>query len=55
YLANPPVLMPPTPGEPLLLYISATQYAIGALLTQYDLSHKEKAVYYLSRTLIAYE
>ena len=55
YLTSPPILMSPTPGKPLLLYISVTQFAIGALLSQYDLDHKERAIYYLIRTLITYE
>ena len=32
YLANPPVLVPPVAGRPLILYISATSVALGALL-----------------------
>lgn len=55
YLLNPPVLMPPILDQPLLLYISATSTALGALLTQQVAEGKEKAVYYISRTLVGYE
>lgn len=47
--------MPITHGEPLLLYILVTRYDIGVLLAQYNMSQKERVVYYLSCTLIAYE
>ena len=55
YLAKPPVLMPPIPGKPLILYISATVASLGALLTQSDETGKEHAIYYLSQTLVSYE
>lgn len=47
--------MPPIPDQPLLLYISATPTALGALLAQQIPDGKEKAVYYISRTLVGYE
>ncbi|KAK9914412.1 hypothetical protein M0R45_038193 [Rubus argutus] len=34
YLANPPVLVPPKPGVPLKLYISASDASIAGLLAQ---------------------
>lgn len=52
---NTPVLISPTPGQPLLLYISTTNSALGALLAQHDKIGKERAIYYISRTLIRYE
>eukprot|EP01018_Ginkgo_biloba_P014826 Gb_24854 [translate_table: standard] len=55
YLLNPPVLVSPIPRKPLLLYISATQVALGSLLAQHDDLQRERAIYYLSRTLVAYE
>eukprot|EP01018_Ginkgo_biloba_P023038 Gb_17942 [translate_table: standard] len=53
YLLHPPTS--PVPDKPLLLYISATQVALGALLAQHDDQQRERAIYYLSRTLVAYE
>lgn len=55
-MANPPVLIPPVPGRPLLLYVSTTETSIGCVLAQHDDSGKrERAVYYISKTLIDYE
>ncbi|XP_024156147.1 uncharacterized protein LOC112164144 [Rosa chinensis] len=51
YLANPPVLVPPRPGVPLKLYISAAAASIGSLLAQDDEDGIEHAVFYLSRVL----
>ena len=47
--------MPPIHGKPLLLYISATDTSLGILLAQEDNDNKERAIYYLSRTLVSYE
>ena len=55
YLANPPILVPPVVGQPLILYISDTSVALGALLAQLDDNGNEKAIYYLSQTLVGYE
>lgn len=55
YLLNTLVLISPTPRKPLLLYISATNSSLGALLAQDDEKGKERAIYYISRTLIGYE
>ena len=52
---NPLVLMPPIPGKPFLLYISTTDTALGALLAQNDEQGRERAIYYISRTLVGYE
>jgi ribonuclease HI len=51
----PPVLMLPILNQPLILYISATAATLGALLAQQDKTRKERAVYYISRTLVGYE
>ena len=32
YLLSPPVLVPPTPGRPLLLYLSVSNMALGCML-----------------------
>ena len=55
YLSNPPILMPSIHGKPLILYVSATDTSLGALLAQHDENKKERAIYYISRTLVAYE
>ena len=55
YLANPPILMPPIYGKPLILYISATKTYLGILLAQEDNDNKERSIHYLSHTLISYE
>ncbi|KAG9453432.1 hypothetical protein H6P81_006336 [Aristolochia fimbriata] len=52
YLMKPPVLMAPTSGKPLLLYIAAQEKSLGALLAQNDDQGKERPLYYLSRTMI---
>ena len=55
YLAHPPILVPPVLGCPLILYISVTPTALGALLAQHDDHGRERAIYYISRTLVVYE
>ncbi|MCH79701.1 hypothetical protein A2U01_0000455, partial [Trifolium medium] len=52
YLVNPPIMTPPTRRKPLKLYISASNETIGSLLAQEDANGHERAIYYLSRTLI---
>ena len=49
------MLMPPSQGKPLILYISATTNYLGALLAQQDELGKERAIYYISHTLVQYE
>ncbi|KAL0345464.1 UNVERIFIED_CONTAM: Transposon Tf2-12 polyprotein [Sesamum radiatum] len=51
HLLNPPVLGAPTLGKPLILYIAAQERSIGALMAQENEEGKEKALYYLSKTL----
>ena len=49
-LIKPLVLVPPTLGRSLLLYLSITQHSMGAVLGQHDKSgRKEHAIYYLSK------
>ncbi|XP_028062797.1 uncharacterized protein LOC114266101 [Camellia sinensis] len=55
YLLKPPVLMSPIKGKPLLLYITALDGSLGALLAQHNEHRKENALYYLSRTLVGAE
>ncbi|KAG9458187.1 hypothetical protein H6P81_002695 [Aristolochia fimbriata] len=55
YLMKPPVLMAPTSGKPLLLYIAAQEKSLGALLAQNDDQGKERPLYYLSRTMVGAE
>ena len=54
-LLSPPVLVPPTPGRPLLLYLSVSDIALGCMLAQLDDSGKERAIYYLSKWMMEYE
>ena len=54
-MAKPHFLIPPIPRKPLILYISATVNSLGALLAQQDESGKERAIYYISHTLVQYE
>ena len=56
YLSNPPVLAPPEPSRPLILYLSVMDNSFGYVLRQHDLTgKKEQAIYYLSKNFTAYE
>nr|XP_027071941.1 uncharacterized protein LOC113696754 [Coffea arabica] len=56
YLLNPPILVPPQPRRPLIMYLSILDEAIGCVLRQRDESgRKEQAIYYLSKKFTAYE
>ena len=49
-LMNPPVLVPPVPEKPLILYMTMLDESMGCVLGQHDESRKkERAVYYLSK------
>ncbi|XP_070010681.1 uncharacterized mitochondrial protein AtMg00860-like [Nicotiana sylvestris] len=49
YLSTLPVLVPPEPGRPLLLYLSVLDGAFGCVLGQHnETGRKEQAIYYLS-------
>ena len=54
-LISPPVLVPPTPGHPLLLYLSVSDMALGCMLGQLDDLGNERAIYYLSKRMLEYE
>ncbi|RVW12583.1 hypothetical protein CK203_106336 [Vitis vinifera] len=49
------VLVPPTPGRPLLLYLSVSDIALGCMLAQLNDSGKKRAIYYLSKRMLDYE
>ncbi|XP_009610901.2 uncharacterized protein [Nicotiana tomentosiformis] len=42
YLSNPPVLVPPEPGKPLLLYLSILDNAFGCMLIHHDDTGKRR-------------
>ncbi|XP_058722923.1 uncharacterized protein LOC131594738 [Vicia villosa] len=50
YLQEPPILMPPVPGRPLIMYLTVLENSMGCVLGQHDESgRKEHAIYYLSK------
>ncbi|OMO62254.1 hypothetical protein CCACVL1_22930 [Corchorus capsularis] len=56
YLANPPVLVPPVKGKPLILYLTVFKKSMGCVLAQQDeTGKKEHATYYLSKKFTDYE
>lgn len=55
YLLHPPVLAAPIVRKPLILYITALEGSLGALLAQENEKGKENALYYLSRMLVVAE
>ena len=55
YLLSPLVLVPPTLGRPLLLYLSVSDIALGCMLAQLDDLGKKRAIYYLSKRMLEYE
>ncbi|KAK5826635.1 hypothetical protein PVK06_021561 [Gossypium arboreum] len=56
YLSNAPVLTPPSPDKPLILYLTVFENSIGCVLGQHDESgKKERAIYYLSKKFIKCE
>ena len=53
---NPPLLVPPVPGRPLILYMIVLDESMGCVLGQHDESKKrEQTVYYLSKKFTACE
>lgn len=48
YLTKPPVLSSQIRGKPLVLYITALENSLDALLAQENEAGKENALYYLS-------
>jgi len=55
YLSSPPVLGALIPGKPLILYITGQERSLGPLCAQENKESKERAPYYLSRTLVGAE
>ena len=51
YLSNPLIITPPRNGQPLNLYVSASETTIGSMLAQEDENGNERVVYYLSYML----
>ena len=54
-MLHPPVLAPYRYGEPLWLYVLATKHAFGVMLAKKEEDGKERAVYFISKTLKDYE
>ena len=53
---KPPILVPPVLEKPLLLYLTTTNTAIGALLAQYlEETRKENPIYYINKMMLPYE
>ena len=53
---KPPILIPLVLEKPLLLYLTTTDTAMGALLAQYlNKTRKENAIYYISEKMLPYE
>ncbi|XP_070056454.1 uncharacterized protein [Nicotiana tomentosiformis] len=56
YLSKSPVLVPPEPGRPLLLYLSVLDGTFGCVLGKHDeTGRKKQAIYYRSEKFTPYE
>ncbi|RDX98255.1 Retrovirus-related Pol polyprotein from transposon 17.6, partial [Mucuna pruriens] len=56
YLKEPPILVPPVFGRPLIMYLIVLEESMGYVLGQHDESkRKEWAIYYLSKKFTNYE
>ena len=51
-LLSPPVLVPPTSRQPLLLYLSVSDITLGCMLAQLNDSVNERAIYYISKGML---
>ena len=50
YLLEPPILLPPVEGRPLIMYLTVLDNSMGCILGQQDETwKKEYAIYYLSK------
>ncbi|XP_058727667.1 uncharacterized protein LOC131599276 [Vicia villosa] len=50
YLLEPPILIPPVEGRPLIMYLTVLEESMGCMLGQQDeTGKKEHAIYYLSK------
>ena len=55
-LMNPPMLVPPVPKRPLILYITVLDESMGCVIGQHNESKKrEQVIYYLSKKFTACE
>jgi len=54
-LLHPLVLAPYRHGEPLWLYVLATEHVFGVMLAKKEEDGKERAFYFINRTLKEYE
>ncbi|TYK05800.1 Transposon Ty3-I Gag-Pol polyprotein [Cucumis melo var. makuwa] len=53
YLQSPPILVPPTLGRPLILYLIVKEGSMGCVLGQHDSTgKKEQVVYYLKFDIV---
>ena len=48
YLSNPPVLVPPEPGRPLILYMSVLDNSFGCVLGQHDDTGRKSGLFITS-------
>jgi len=56
YLLEPPILIPPVEGRPLIMYLTVLDDSMGSVLGQQDeTGKKEHAIYYLSKKFTDYE
>ena len=56
YLTNAPMLVPPIPERPLILYLTVHERSMGCVLGQHDeTGRKEQVIYYLSKKFTDYE
>lgn len=56
YLQEPPILIPPVPGRPLIVYLTVLDGSMGyALREQDETGRKEHAIYYLSNKFTDWE
>ena len=56
YLTNAPVLVPPIPRRPLILYLTVYEGSMGCVLGKHDeIGRKKQAIYYLSKKFTDYE
>ena len=52
-MLEPPILMPPIEGRPLIMYLTVLDNSMGCVLGLHDeSSRKEHAIYYLSKKFI---
>ena len=56
YLLEPPILIPPVEGRPLIMYLTLLEDSMGCVLGEQDENgKKEHAIYYLSKKFTDWE